>query len=334
VARHEGERYGSPLMAAPEMSRRAFVAMTALLVGCRADTSSSAGQLLRVGTGPDGGVYFAYGQGLAGVWQRALRGLSLDVLTTAASVENLRLLERAEVDLAFVQADVAADAAVGSGIWELPVPMLAVARLYDDVVHVLVRADSGFETLDDLRGRLVSIGAVGSGTEYIARRVFSAAGLTIGADVAGINLTLQAALGALRSGDVDAVSWSGGLPSGGVTDLAADVAVRLVPVSVLPALQRAHGSVYAEAVIPGSAYGMDQATPTISVPNFLVVADAMGAPLVERLTSAMFAAKAALIEAHPEARNLDRRTAIFTEQLALHPGALAYYRRSADQPAG
>ncbi len=322
-------------MPVPALSRRAFVAAMATLVGCRAATSSSAdGTRLRLGTGPDGGVYFAYGRGLAEVWRKDTSGLVVEVLTTAASVENLRLIERGEIELAFVQADVAADAAIGNGIWARPVPMLAVARLYDDVVHVLTRTDSGLETIDDLRGRLVSIGAVGSGTEYIARRVFTAAGLTIGDEVDGINLTLQAALAALRVGDVDAVAWSGGLPSRGVTELADDVAVRLLPVNVLPALQREHGSVYADAVIPGSAYRMDRATPTVSVPNYLVASDTLAPLLVERLTSAMFADKPTLIEAHPEARNLDRRTAIFTDELALHPGALTYYRRSADRQAG
>jgi hypothetical protein len=319
------------------LTRRSVIGGAALgalaLVGCRPSRRVGELRRLRLGTGPDGGVYFAYGKALAAAWQRSIAEVSVEPLTTAASVENLRLLERGELDLAFVQADVASDAAVGRGIWASAVDMSAIARLYDDVIHVLTRADRGFEELDDLRGRLVSIGAVGSGTEYITRRVFDAAGLGIGSEVSGTNLTLQAALDALRSDEVDAVAWSGGLPSSGVEELASDIDVRLLPVEVLPAMQREYGDVYADVVIPGSAYAMDRATPTISVPNYLVATNRLDAELVERLTAEMFRAKASLIEAHPEARNLDRRTAIFTEQLPLHPGALADYRRAADDLA-
>lgn len=283
---------------------------------------------VRLGTGPKGGVYRAYGVELGAAWERRVPGLDVEVVTTAASVENLRMIERAQLDVAFAQADVAADAVAGRGLWDKALPVTALARLYDNLIHVIVTVESGLSDVSQLNGRRVSIGAVGSGTEYVARRVLAAAGLRIGLDVDGVNLTLQAALDAVAAGGVDAVMWSGGLPTAALQEAMGATPLTLVSVEVLAALQADFPDVYADAVVPGSAYGLGQAVPTISVPNYLVAAG-LDADLAERLTGVLFAEKTALVRAHPEAQNLDPRSAIFTEPLALHAGALRYYRAHA-----
>ena len=307
------------------LSRREALLGTVGLAIAACTGSPARQQTVRLGTGPQGGVYRAYGTALGAAWQRRITGLDVEVLTTAASVENLQMLGRGQLDLAFAQADVAADAAAGRGPWPTAVPATALARLYDDLIHVIVTVESGLTDLSQLAGRRVSIGAVGSGTEYVARRVLAAAGLGIGDDVVGVNLTLKAALDTLVAGEVDAALWSGGLPTAAVQEAMRDTPLTLLAVEVLPALQTEFPDVYADAFVPGSAYGLDRAVPTVSVPNYLV-ASGLDSKVVEQLTEALFAEKAALVGAHPEARNLDVRRAIFTEPLSLHPGALRYYR--------
>ena len=103
---------------------------------------------------------------------------------TAASVENLDFLAQGSADLAFSLADTAADAVAGRERFPSPLPVCALASLYDNVTHVVVDADGPVRTLADLRGRRVSLGAPNSGTEVIAARVLRAAGLDPARDVA------------------------------------------------------------------------------------------------------------------------------------------------------
>jgi uncharacterized protein len=308
------------------LTRRQLMAAAAAVAanaGCSSG-STSPPQNVRLGTGAAGGVYSVYGDALAQLWSSRIDGITVRVVATAASVENLQLLDDGGLDVAFVQADTAADAVSGGGIWGGRVNVTAIARLYDDVVHLVARQGT-VTAVRDLVGSRVAIGAVGSGTEFVARRVLEAAELEPETDVRVVNMSLRDSLDAVASGDVDAAIWCGGLPSQAVAESVERESLVLVPVSAIGSLQRIAADVYAEAVIPASAYGLGEPTPTVSVPTYLVTTGLPSAT-VAAMTRTLFEGKAALAAAHPEGRNLDARTAIFTEPLALHPGALRYYR--------
>jgi uncharacterized protein len=206
-----------------------------------------------------------------------------------------------------------------------------IAVLYTNYTHLVVRQDSGIASVADLRGRVVSTGAPGSGTELIADRLLDAAGLDPRRDITRHALGATESTGALKDGKVDAFFWSGGLPTPAIQDLAATpgLTMALVPqADLLPALEAKYGpGLYRAVSLPANAYlGTVTDTAVIGVSNILVVAAALDDDLVEALTRALFDAKADLMAAHPEARHLVRPTGPDTAPVRFHVGALRYYQ--------
>lgn len=306
-------------------------AVAALAVACGGQAGAPV-RYLSIATGGTGGVYYPYGGGLAKILSESLPGVQVTAEVTAASVDNLKLLRDGRVDMAFTLADTLADALAGRGPFEgAPVPARAVAVLYTNYTHLVTRAESGFHAVADLKGRVVSTGAPGSGTEVIALRILEAAGLDPARDIRRHRLGANESADALKDGKVDAFFWSGGVPSPAVQDLAhtPGVRLRLLPqVEVIPALQRVYGrDLYAEVEIPASAYrGIDTPVRVVGVANVLVVHERLEADLVSAIVRALFERRGELAAVHPEARKLSLDTATRGSPAPFHPGAERYYR--------
>jgi uncharacterized protein len=303
------------------------VAAALPVIADRGDGDDYPAGLLRVATGPPGGVYHAYGTGLAEAVRRELPRLDPVVSATAASVQNLRLVGTGQAEVGFALADSAADAVLGRGSFSRPLPVVALARLYDNYLQLVVRADGPVRTLADLRGRRVDTGAAASGTEVTAARVLAVAGLDATRDLRRSRLGLDDAVAALAAGRIDAFFWSGGLPTAAVAGLARAVPVRLIPLDgTVRALRERFGDFYSETAVPATAYGLADAVGTVGVPNYLMVGAAMPAATAYRLTRLLFDRRPELVAAHPEARRLNLRSAIATYPVPLHPGAERCYR--------
>src|SRR5690606_22138051 len=176
------------------------------------------------------------------------------------------------------------------------------------------------------RGRNVSLGAVGSGTELIARRVLAAAGVSA-SEMKNAALGIDGSVEALRSGGIDAFFWSGGLPTPGVSELAGKLDIRLVELgSVVDGVRQVHGGAYRHGVVPEGMYGLEADIATMAVPNYLVVHADVSDELAYDVTRLLFEHRSKIAAEVPAAALLDRPRAIFTEPVELHEGALAYYR--------
>ncbi len=200
---------------------------------------------LSIATGGTAGVYYPYGGGIAKIISENLPGVQATAEVTAASVDNLKLIRDGKADLAFSLADTLADAVGGHGAFEgEKVPVVALAVLYTNYTHLVTLASSPIAHVADLRGRIVSTGSPGSGTEVIAFRALEAAGLDPRRDVRRQGLGGSESAGALKDGKIDAFFWSSGIPSPAVQDLShtPGIAIRLLPTDdVLPALQAKFG---------------------------------------------------------------------------------------------
>jgi TRAP transporter TAXI family solute receptor len=306
----------------------AALAVLFMLGACSASQAPGGGDRLSIATGGTGGVYFVYGGALADQITQNVEGVEATAEATSASVDNMQLIGDESSDVAFTLADTAADAAEGREEFEgRPVSAQALAQLYTNYTQVVAPAGSGINSIEDLRGRSVSVGSPGSGTEIIALRVLEAAGIDPDSDIDRQQLGVDESVDAVRDGTVDAFFWSGGLPTGAVTDLATTNQIVLLPtVDYLGALRSQYGEVYEETVIPAGTYeGVDEDVSVIGVPNYLVVNESMDEELAYQITRLLFDQQDALAEAHPEARNLDRDTAPQVPPLELHPGAERYY---------
>lgn len=277
-------------------------------------------------TGGTLGIYYSYGVELAAEVSARLDGVEASAESTTASVENLQRVAGQANLFAFTAADAASAAVDGRTPFDRPQPVRALARVYDDYIHLVVRAGSPVQTISDLRRLRVSLGSKGSGTELIASRLLQVAGMSV-ADLAVSNLGINESVAALRAGAVDAFFWSGGLPTTGVAALAEDTAIRLVPLGDLAdELHDRWDRAYRRGTIPAGTYGLDVETPTIAVPDLVVTRADSDPALVYEITRVLFDARSDIARSVPVAGSLDHRVAIATSPIPLHDGAVAYYR--------
>jgi len=306
------------------------ILVLAILAGCGGEESAGEGEggNLSVATGGTGGVYQVYGGGLADVISDELEGYQATAETTSASVDNMKLIAQNDSDVAFTLADSAIDAVEGRESFDEPLPIRALAQIYTNYTQVGTTAGKGISSIEDLRGKRVSVGDPGSGTEVIALRVLEAAGLDPNEDIDRSQLGVDESVSAVRDGSIDAFFWSGGLPTGAVTDLATTDELVLVPnAEYVPQLREKYGEAYEETTIPKDTYeGLQEDVPVVGVPNLLVVHEEMEDDLAHDLTALVFEQRKRLIQVHPEAKNLDQEEAQnVVPPVELHPGAQRYF---------
>ena len=300
------------------------------MVACSGDTKPRA-QFLSIATGGTGGVYYPYGGGIAKVLNESLPNVRATAEVTAASVDNLKLIRDGKADIALALTDTVADAVNGRGAFAgAPVPAATLAVLYSNYTHLVTLASSGITTVADLRGKRVSTGSPGSGTEVLAFRVLRAAGVNPDADVTKQGLGASESVDALKDGKIEAFFWSGGLPTAAVQDLShsAGITIRMIPTGdLVPALQKEHGSLYFPLQVPANAYpGVTVPVSVVGVANALIVNKSMPEQLAYDITRILFEKQPELAAIHPEARNLTLATAVKGSPADFHPGALRYYR--------
>jgi TRAP transporter TAXI family solute receptor len=292
-------------------------------------------RFLSIATGGTGGVYYPYGGALARLISEKVPDTQATAEVTGASVDNLKLIQLGKVDLAFTLADTLAEAVSGTGPFKATGAVGSVrtlAVLYTNYTHIVARQGGGIRTVADLKGRTVSVGAPGSGTELVANRVLAAAGIDPRQGITRHALGASESAGALKDGKVDAFFWSGGLPTAAIQDLASTpgLSIALLPSDdLVPILQREFGaSLYSVAVIPSGAYrGLDRDLGSVGVRNLLVASSQLDDAVVEQILKVMFENKAALVAAHPEARHLEKPAAFDGVPAPYHSGALAFYKK-------
>lgn len=286
---------------------------------------------LSIATGNTGGVYYPYGGGLARVISQSIPRVDATAEVTAASVDNLKLIQLGKADIAFVLTDTLDDAIHGRGPFaKMPVKARTLAVLYPNYTQVATTEGKGINRLADLRGRVVSTGSPGSGTEVIAFRVLRAAGIDPDTDIRRQGLTVNASVDALKDGKIDAFFWSGGLPTASLLDLASTIGITaklLANDEVLPKLQEQFTpGLYFRLVIPKGTYpGVNYDSGSVGVANALIVKDTMSDELAYELTKVLFDRQPELAAIHPEAKKLNVDTAVHGSPAPFHPGAIRYY---------
>jgi uncharacterized protein len=280
---------------------------------------------LSIATGNTGGVYYVVGGRYGELVTQDTGGkLKATAAETGASVQNIQQLTAGTHQVAFSLADSAADAVQGKGAFQgKPQPVAALGRIYPNYTQVVVRADAGIAFLADLRGKRVSTGSPKSGTEVIANRMLSTSGLDPAKDVVAQRLDLAASVDGMKAGNLDALFFSGGLPTPNITDLFTSMGnrVRLLDTtSSLEGLQK-DSPVYQSAVIPGTTYPGANDTSTVVVPNLLLVPASMDPAVACVLTTVLYQRRDDLAKANPAARDITLETARDTAPVPLHPGA-------------
>lgn len=286
---------------------------------------------LSIVTGGTGGVYFPMGGGLAQLISKNIPGVQATAEVTSASVDNMRLIGAKRADIAFTLADTAYDAFKGEAAFRgNPIPIRTLTPIYNNFNHLVALDGSGIATIADLRGKRVSVGSPGSGTEVTALRILEAAGINPERDIRKERLGVAESADALKDRKLDAFFWSGGLPTAAVLDLATTpgIKIRLVPLdSTIPNLQKKYGNLYFRSVILKEIYpGSPANAPTVGVANLLVVHQDFSADLAYQITKLIYEKRAELAAVHKEAANITITGVAGRSPVPFHPGSIRYFK--------
>jgi uncharacterized protein len=285
---------------------------------------------LSIVTGGTGGVYYILGGGIANMLTKNLSNVKVTAESTAASVDNAKLVDARKADLAFIAGDVAFDAYMGTGKFKTKVPLRNLLVPYSDFIQFVAVEGAGINSVKDLRGRKVSIGAPGSGTEVKGMRILEAVGIDPEKDIKRDRLSVAESAGAMKDRKIEAFNWAGGLPTAAIMDLAATPGIRIKILDLgelLPKLRETYGPVYFGGVIPKGTYlGMQNDVRTACVANVFCCHEKLDEELAYQITKLIIEKRDDLVLVHKEAAHITLKDAAVGSPIPYHPGAIRYYK--------
>ncbi|WP_240471785.1 TAXI family TRAP transporter solute-binding subunit [Pseudarthrobacter phenanthrenivorans] len=285
---------------------------------------------LVVAGGEPGGFYLEFSTLLATALERHGVAAHARAVATGGSLDNIAELRAGRAAFAVALADAAGQPGGDSA------GIAAIGKVYENYVHCVVRKDSGIRELSGLAGRRVAVGQPGSGTSLTTPRLLEAAGLGTSADAAvpaaGTaaveNLGLNDGIAALKAGTLDALFWSGGVPTAAIAAATQEVALALLDLSsVLPELRRRYGGLYDRVLVPEGSYPGIPAVWTVGAPNLLLCRRDLDTATVERTVQLLVHSAAELIpQSSLGVQFLSAESLINTAGVPLHPAAGNAYR--------
>ncbi|MGX9671971.1 TAXI family TRAP transporter solute-binding subunit [Mycobacterium sp. HM-7] len=303
------------------LTRRAFLASTtaAVVAGCLPNNTHGT---VRLAAGDRGGLYLAVCEIFAQRLRVRYPGITVTVLPTAGSVDNLNLLQSGQADMALAQADVVEQQLRSAPVADSP---LAVARVYENYVQLVVPDHSAIRQVNDLAGLRVSTGPPGSGVAAVTTALFRAAKLTD--RIQRVHLWLNEAVAALGNRTIDALVWSGGIPTPAIAELDKTLPLRILdltpwvaPMAELTSYPYLLLRAPVGAYVPTSVY-------TIGSPDLLLCRPGLPNPLAAAAVDVLATDATQLMP--PEVRGLQYLqppSMIQTGRILLHPGAIEEYR--------
>lgn len=283
---------------------------------------------LAIGTGSQGGAYFAYGSGFATLINEKL-GLNASVEITGGPVQNVTLVQTGDHDMGFVTMGPAYDAWVGKSQIMPNVEHTSVRALfpmYQTPLQAAVLASSGIENFADMEGKRVGVGPASGTSAAYWPRYFKTAGMDVTISNAGANDTA----GQLKDGLIDAFVYAAGIPTGAYTQLAVENDVKFISMSD----EERNKFLEAEPAmspftIPANTYDdQPEAIETVSLWNFAIVGESMPDSLAYEITKLAMENNPRMLQMHKAAvetlpENFDKNTF-----MPFHPGAARWFEEN------
>jgi hypothetical protein len=309
--------------------RKALAILVICLVAVGLASAAVAGEVKMVlATGGTAGTYYPFGGAMANIWNNKIPGMNVTAQATGASIENIRLMNKDEVELALVQSDNIDWAFYGKEVFKEKITKMgAIAVLYPEVVHIVVRGDSPAKTFGDLKGMRVGVGAPGSGTEANFRQLMEVYGLKKD-DVKGQYLSYAESAEQFKDKHIDSFFLTTGVPNSAIMDVANIRPIKLV--SIEDAMVTKITQKYpflAPARIPANTYkGQPEEVKTIAVMAVLIAHPKVGEDVVYNITKVLIENQAQLAAAHAKGKELSLQGAVKGVSIPFHPGAAKYYK--------
>jgi len=286
-----------------------------------------------VATGGTGGTYYPLGGMLAQLISNKAsvdgKKISATAEAAGASVGNAKLLGTKDIESAFVAADIL-DAAYNGKAQFANAPLKnlrALGALYPETVQLITRADSGINSVKDLKGKSISSGAPGSGQYQLVTDLLKVYGMAR-SDVKEDSSSFTQAVDKIKDGNLHATLITGGVPVAAVTDFAQIHALKIIPLAgpEVAALLKEQ-PYYTQVQLPANSYkGQTAAIPTLAVMAIWATHDGVPENQAYEVTKALYDNIAIMGQVHVQGQNISLSTATAVAGVPLHPGALRYFK--------
>lgn len=302
------------------------------------DTADEGGVAkLSMATGGSSGTYYGFSGVVANVLNEKLADtLNITVQTSGASAANIDLVETGENELAIVQNDVMYYAYSGTDMYADKDPYenySAVMSCYPEYVQIIASKD--ITSIEDLKGKKVSVGDAGSGVEFNARQILAAYGIDIETDIEKNNQGFADSADSLKNGTIDAAFVVAGYPTTAVSELAStyDFNILSIDQEHADALMNDYGF-YTYGVIPGGTYScVAEDVPAVAVMATIIARNDVSEDVIYALVKGIFDNQDAITEGHAKGAELSVETAVSGIDIPFHPGAVKYFTEVDAMPA-
>lgn len=282
---------------------------------------------LSMATGGTGGTYYALGADLANMFSKVVDNVECTASIGNGSASNIRELASGDADLAFSQNDVATYAWKGieSFNGEQIQAFGVIGNLYPEVVQAAYCDNTGIKSINDFKGRRISIGAAGSGVYQSVLDFLSANNMTL-EDIDPQYLSFAESADAIKNGQIDAAFVTAGIPNPSIQDLAATRDIEMLSLSDSAIKALCASKPYVPYTIKAGTYkNQDKDANTVAINALLLAAKDLDENTVYNLTKAIYESTSELT--HDKANDISLNTALDGFDLSmLHPGAAKYYK--------
>jgi TRAP transporter TAXI family solute receptor len=294
--------------------------------------------IIRIGTSERDGTFHSQGLALKTVCAQRPELTDIEVLESrSASVDNANRLHGGEIEFGFLASNWIGRARTGQPPFARPIDLRMASPMNAGPLFFIARAEAPIRSIDDLRGKRISVGLQTSGMAQHVDAIFGALGMSF-ADFMPHYLDFAAGADALAAGEVDA-QFQCPIPNKVMTDLAARVALRVIPYAPgqIETVIRAVPYYRSTIMRAHAIRGLEEDVAQLAVVNVLVTHARVPAPTVCRMVAAVIAGTDALPQLNPLFAGLQdlwqplRRegaAALEFGGVPLHPGALQAFREA------
>ncbi|MBD8877149.1 TAXI family TRAP transporter solute-binding subunit [Labrenzia polysiphoniae] len=301
---------------------------TAFAAGLLLAATGAEAEELRIGTASLGGAFYPMGQSIANLVNKyAGDDISMVPVVTGGSVQNPRLLDAGEVEIAITNNNLAVLAINGKGPYKSgAIDVGAVAALHPSVLHMIVLEGSDIKTIEDLKGKRVAVGPAGGGTLGFLNFLLPLHDMEL-EDMTPSFLSYSDGFSQLSDGNVDAAFALSGYPAGAVMQASAGNKLRFISFSdgMLEKALAKNGA-YKSVEIPADVYGTAEPGTVIGVNNMLIAPNSLSADVVEKIVASVFNHLDEFQAENANAKQIDPAASL-SLAIPLHEGAARYFEK-------
>jgi len=306
-----------------------LIALPFTLSGCGGGSDS--GQFISIGTATQGGAFYQVGAAIAnalnegkdeGGWKKATAE------STGGSLENLRRLEKGEIQIGMSNSSITYFAVRGSGGFDKKYKVKSIMTLFPLIAMFVTNADSGIKTIADLKGKKVVIGPEGAGFEYFVKPILEAHGVKW-SDLEVVHQSFSQSVGLLQDGTVSAAFLGGGMKSPAITNAASSMNIFLVPYDeeAVEKLVETYPSFNAVTVPGGTYKGQTEDYHGLNVGSaHLLVSEDAKHDFVKKVIKIIWENREKIAETHAGGKSINPKNVARHTGVDFHPAAEAFYK--------